>query len=385
MVTTLDFRLKIGEIHLDITQLIRPSIEKMPPYVPGKPIEEVERELGITGVVKMASNENPLGPSKEVRQAITQSMERIALYPDANAYYLKEVLAGEIGVDNNQLLIGNGLDDVNRIMAETFFSPVDEIVIPQPTFSMYESVTLLIGARPVLVKSDKILGNDLQAMAQAVTGKTKAIFICNPNNPTGTIVKEAELRAFIKDIPENILVALDEAYSDFADDPDFPNGIRLLKSGIPNLVVLRTFSKIHAIAGIRLGFAAANPEIVAAMLKVKDPFNVNSIAMAAGIAAMGSKKHVALSKELVQSGRRQFYSELDELQIAYLPTQANFILIDLKQDSKDMYNYLLQNGVIVRPTHSFGLPTCIRVTFGTAEQNDRFFRVFREGLKKLRA
>jgi histidinol-phosphate aminotransferase len=365
--------------------LIRPSIEKIPAYIPGKPTEEVERELGITGVVKMASNENPLGPSKEVRQAISQAMERIALYPDSNAYYLKEVLASELGLESARLLIGNGLDDVNRIIAETFFGPDDEIIIPQPTFSMYESVTVLMGSRPVLVKSGNGLGNDLQAMKKAVTSKTKAIFICNPNNPTGTIVKEAELIAFLKEMSQNILVILDEAYADFADDPDFPHGMHLFELNFPNLIVLRTFSKIHAMAGIRLGFAAANPEIVAAMMKVKDPFNVNSIALAAGIAALGSKKHVALSKELVQSGRRQFYSELDELQIEYLPTQANFILINLKQDSKEMYNYLLQNGIIVRPTHSFGLPTYIRVTFGTAEQNDRFFRVFREGLKKFRA
>ncbi len=369
---------------MDTRQLIRPLIENMPAYVPGKPIEEVEREFGLSGVVKMASNENPLGPSKEVRQAITQAMERIALYPDTNAYYLKEVLAGELGLESGQLIVGNGLDDVNRIMAETFFAPDDEVIIPQPTFSMYESVTILIGARPVLVKGEQGLGNDLRSMGKAVTNRTKAVFICNPNNPTGTIVKEAELMAFLKDLPPNVLMILDEAYSDFADDPDFPNGIRLLKSGIPNLIVLRTFSKIHAIAGLRLGFAAANTEIVDAMLKVKDPFNVNSIALAAGIAALSSKKHVSLSKELVQAGRRQFYNELAELQIDYLPTQANFILIDLKQDSKEMYNYLLQSGIIVRPTHSFGLPTCIRVTFGTAEQNDRFFRVFREGLKKLR-
>lgn len=370
---------------MDTRQLIRPSIENMPAYVPGKPIEEVERELGISGVVKMASNENPLGPSKEVRQAITQAAERIALYPDANAYYLKEVLAGEMGLESGQLFIGNGLDDVNRIVAETFFTPDDEIIIPQPTFSMYESVTVLMAAHPIFVKSELGLGNDLVGMRKAVTEKTKAVFVCNPNNPTGTIVKEAELMDFLKDLPPNVLLILDEAYSDFADDPGFPNGIRLLKSGIPNLIVLRTFSKIHAIAGLRLGFAAANTEIIAAMLKVKDPFNVNSIALVAGIAALGSKKHVALSKELVQSSRRQFYNELAELQIEYLPTQANFILIDLKQDSKEMYNYLLQCGVIVRPTHSFGLPTCIRVTFGTAEQNDRFFRVFREGLKKFRA
>lgn len=370
---------------MNTKKLTRSTVAKMPVYVPGKPIEEVERELGIGGIVKMASNENPLGPSEEVRQAITRALERIALYPDSNAYSLKETLAGELNIEPANLLIGNGLDDVNRILAETFFAPADEIIIPQPTFSMYEAVTLLMNAKPVLINGKQGLGNDLQIMRDAVTNRTKAVFICNPNNPSGTIVKTNELTAFLADLPQNILVVLDEAYADFADDPDFPNGIRLLKSGIPNLIVLRTFSKIHAMAGLRLGYAAAEPTIIAAMLKVKDPFNVNSIALAAGIAALANKKHVALSLELVRAGRRQFYNELAELQVEYLPTQANFILIDLKQDSKEIYNYLLQNGVIVRPTHSFGLPTCIRVTFGTAEQNDRFFRVFREGLKKLRA
>jgi histidinol-phosphate aminotransferase len=370
---------------MNTDKLVRPVIQKIPAYIPGKPIEEVERELGISGVIKMASNENPLGPSQEVRQAITQAMERVALYPDANAYYLKEALAGELDLKPENLLIGNGLDDVNRILAETFFGPDDEVVIPQPTFSMYESVTLLLGAKPVLVKGEQGLGNDLQCMREAVTSRTKAIFICNPNNPTGTIVKEAELVAFLKDLPQNILVILDEAYSDFADAPDFPNGIALMKSGFSNLIVLRTFSKIHAMAGLRLGFAAADPQIIATMIKVKDPFNVNIIALTAGIAALTSKKHISLSKDLVQAGRRRFYEELDELQVKYRPTQANFILIDLQQDSKELYNYLLHNGIIVRPTHSFGLPTCIRVTFGTAEQNDRFFRVFREGLKRMRA
>lgn len=368
---------------MNIERMVRPCIEKIPPYVPGKPIEEAEREMGLTGVIKMASNENPLGPSKEVRQALMQALDRVSYYPDADNYYLKKALAKEFEVDQDQLLIGSGLDDVNRILAETLLNPGDEVVIPQPTFSMYQSVTLLMGAKPVLVKG-RDLGNDPAALAAAVTKKTKLIYICNPNNPTGTIVKKRELTDFLKDLPKNILVVIDEAYADFADDPDFPNGIELFKTGFEQIIVFRTFSKIHGMAGLRLGFAVAAPQLVRNMLKVKDPFNVNLLAQVAGLAALKSKKHVLLSKELVQTGRRLFYKELEELGIEYLPTQANFILIKWGRESNEICRFLLQNGIIVRPTHSFGLPDYFRVTFGTAEQNDRFFRVLREGIRKLK-
>ncbi len=369
---------------MNIERMVRTCIEKIPPYIPGKPIEEVEREMGISGVTKMASNENPLGPSKEVRQAITQVLDRVSYYPDANNFYLKKALAEELRVYNDQILIGSGLDDVNRILAETILKPTDEVVIPQPTFSMYETVTLLMGAKPVLVKGSG-LGNDLTALAAAVTKRTKLVFICNPNNPTGTIVKQDELREFLKSLPGNILVVIDEAYSDFADDPDYPNGIELLKEGFNNIIVYRTFSKIHGMAGLRLGFAVTGPLLAENMSKVKDPFNVNLLAQAAGLAALKSKKHVQLSKELVQMGRRFFYKELDELGLEYLPTQANFILINWGRDSKEIYQFLLQNGIIVRPAHSFGLPDYFRVTFGTAEQNNRFFRFLHEGVRKLKA
>lgn len=368
---------------MNIEKMVRTCIEKIPPYIPGKPIEEVERELGLNGVTKMASNENPLGPSKEVRQAINNALDKIFYYPDANNYYLKKALAEELGLNEDRIIVGSGLDDVNRILAETFLNPTDEVVIPQPTFSMYQTVTLLMGAKPILVAGNG-LGNDLQAITAAVTKKTKLIFICNPNNPTGTIVKNEELRTFLKGLPGNILVVIDEAYSDFADDPDFPNGIDLLKEGFNNIIVFRTFSKIHGMAGLRLGFAVAEPQLIQNMLKVKDPFNVNLLAQVAGLAALKSKKHVLLSKELVQMGRRFFYKELDELGIEFLHTQANFILINWGRDSKEIYQFLLQHGIIVRPTHSFGLPDYFRVTFGTAEQNDRFFKVLREGIKKLR-
>ena len=368
---------------MDIKQLLRTCIEEIPPYIPGKPIEEVERELGLNGVTKMASNENPLGPSKEVRQAIMSALDKVSYYPDANNYYLKAALADELGVDQDWIIVGSGLDDVNRILAETILKPTDEVVIPQPTFSMYQTVTLLMGAKPVLVKGSG-LGNDLSALAAAVTEKTKLIFVCNPNNPTGTIVKKDELREFLKGLPRNILVVIDEAYWDFVNDPDFPNGMGLLKEGFDNILIYRTFSKIHGIAGLRLGFAVGQPELIQNMLKVKDPFNVNLLAQAAGLAALKSKKHISLSKEMVWMGKRTFYKELDELGIEYLPTQANFILINWARDSKEIYEFLLQNGIIVRPTHSFGLPNYFRVTIGTAEQNDRFFRILREGVRKLR-
>jgi histidinol-phosphate aminotransferase len=363
-----------------MSDLIRPAVLRMPTYVPGKPIEEVERELGISGAIKMASNENPLGPSAEVREAIAQAIGKIALYPDANAFYFKAALAAQLGLEPSNLLVGNGLDDVLRIIAEAFFQPGDEVIVPKPTFSVYEAVSLLADAVPIAVRGGRGLGNDLAAMKAAITDRTKAVFICNPNNPTGSFVGRAELAAFLEGLPARLLVIVDEAYADFADDPDFPQALPLIKAGAPRLVMLRTFSKIHAMAGLRLGYAAAGSELISALLKVKDPFNVNGIALAAGVAALGSASHVERSKELVREGRRRFYAELGAMKVDYLPTQSNFILIELGRDSRPLYEFLLRKGLIVRPTHSFGLPTCLRVTFGTPEQNDRFFELFREGL-----
>jgi len=362
------------------SKLSRDCVATIPPYIPGKPIEEVERELGLTGIVKMASNENPLGPSNEVRQVIMQSIEKISYYPDANNYQLKNVLANELGVTPENLLIGNGLDDVNRILAETFLESTDEVIIPNPTFSQYETVTRLMNAKPVLVRG-KNWEHDLEAILQAISPQTKLIYLCNPNNPTGTILKADPLVDFLQQIPENILVILDQAYADFANDPQFPDGIKLL-SKFTNLIVFHTFSKLHGMAGLRLGYAVAAVEIIAEMTKIKDPFNVNLLAQLAGVAAIGSKKHVLLSKELVVMAREQFYQELDWTGLNYLPTQANFILIDCGRDTREVYDYLLRKGIIVRPTHSFGLPNCIRVTFGTAEQNNRFLKAFLEWLKQ---
>jgi histidinol-phosphate aminotransferase len=364
-----------------MTDFIRPAVLGLPPYVPGKPIEEVERELGISGAIKMASNENPLGPSPEVRKAVADAIAGAALYPDANAFSLRAAIAARLGVASERILAGNGLDDVLRILAETILRPGDEAVMPDPTFSVYASASLLVEARPVRVRARAGLGNDLSAMRDAVTDRTRAVFVCNPNNPTGTFVGRAELRAFLDSLPPRVLVVLDEAYADFADAPDFPSGLDLAKEGGRPLVLLKTFSKIHGMAGLRLGYAVADAELVAAMNKVRDPFNASGPAQAAGIAALGAASHIERSKELVRAGRRRFYADLERLGIDYLPTQANFILIDLGRDSRPMYDFLLRGGLIVRPTHSFGLPTRLRVTFGLPEQNDRFFGLLEEGIR----
>jgi histidinol-phosphate aminotransferase len=359
---------------------IRNCVKEIAPYVPGKPIEEVERELGIKGAVKMASNENPLGTSDAVQRAISEMLAKVALYPDANAFYLRKTLAAELGVPMEQILIGNGSDDVNKIVGETLLNPDDEVVIPHPTFSVYEYITRLMAAIPVIVPARSGLGNDLAAMRAAVTAKTKLVFVCNPNNPTGTIVKKAALKEFLASLPPTVMVVIDEAYGDFVDDPDYPNGLEFIKADYQKVIVYRTFSKIYGMAGLRLGYCVANPRLIAEMMKVKDPFNANLIAQAAGIAALGGKEHVRASQKLVWTEKRRFYQELDRLGVGYLPTQANFILINCGRDSTALYDYLLQNGIIVRKTHSFGLPNYLRVTFGTPEQNDRFFAVFRAGL-----
>jgi len=366
---------------MDISDLVRPAVLGLPPYVPGKPIEEVERELGIKGAIKMASNENPLGPSPAVIEAIAAAAPKAALYPDANAFYLRKALSEHLGVQPESILTGNGLDDVLRIIAETFFRPGDEIVVPDPAFSVYASVGMLVDAKPIRVRGRKGLGNDPDAMRDAVTGGTRAVFLCNPNNPTGTFVGRAEMRAFLDALPPRVLVVLDEAYADFAEDPDFPQGLDFVKEGGRRLILLRTFSKIHGMAALRLGYAVAEPDIISAMHKARDPFNVNGLAQAAGVAALGRPEHVESSRELVRAGRRRFYAELDRLGVGYLPTQANFILIDLKRDSRPMYEFMLRRGLIVRPTHSFGLPDCLRITFGLPEQNDRFFALLAEGLE----
>ncbi len=353
----------------------RKCIDRITPYVPGKPIEEVQRELGISDVIKLASNENPLGPSPLAVQAMVDAAANMALYPDGAALALKEKLAAHLNVPVESLVVGNGSDEILKLIAEAFVDSEDSGIYADPSFSEYAYVLRLMGAREVAVPLVDFT-HDLEAMAQAMDETTKIVFVCNPNNPTGTIVDEASLRAFVDRIPEDVLVVIDEAYYEYVDDPSYPQTVPWVLER-PNVVVTRTFSKVYALAGLRVGYAVANPKLAADINRVKEPFNVNSMAQVAAIAALADQAHVQKSVEVNRQGKEYLYAEFEKLGLAYVPTQTNFIYVDLGRPSADVYQALLRQGVIVRQGDPFGQPTFIRVTIGTPEQNQRFVEALR--------
>ncbi|HBT18409.1 MAG TPA: histidinol-phosphate transaminase [Firmicutes bacterium] len=361
--------------------LIRQEILGIAPYVPGKPIEEVQRELGIQDVIKMASNENPLGPSPQALEAAHSILNEAHLYPDGSCFNLKETLAKELGVKTEEIILGNGCDEIIKLLAEAFFHSGDEVVVADPTFGEYAYATQLMGARLVKVRG-KDLGHDLEAMARAVSNRTKAIFVCNPNNPTGTMNNRKELERFLAQIPSHILVIIDQAYLEYVDDPDYPNGIDYISDG--RVLTLRTFSKIYGLAGLRIGYGVGASALISYLNRVREPFNVNRIAQVAAQAALRDQEHFRLSKEMNHQGKKKLYHGFDELGLDYLPSEANFILFSTSFAAKDVFQAMLRKGVIIRTADIFGLPKHIRVTVGTDEQNQRFLRSLRETLMELR-
>lgn len=350
----------------------RQAVFSLQPYIPGKPIEEVKRELGLNDIIKLASNENPLGPSPLAMQAMEKAVRDIHLYPDANSYYLKEGLAAFTGLDAAGIVLGNGSDEVLMILGLTFLNPGDEVIYADPTFVEYEFTALVMGANCVKVPL-KDYRHDLPGILQAVTEKTKMIVICNPNNPTGTIVSEQELDDFMQDVPGDVLVVFDEAYSEYVESPEYCSGSKYLQQG-RNVIILHTFSKIFGLAGLRIGYGLTRPEIAAAMRMATYPFNMNSAAQAAGRAALDDQEHIRRSRELNAAGKRYLYAELERMGINYIKTESNFILLDTGRASHEVFQELLQLGVIVRNCASYGYKTCIRVTVGTSEENQRFIR-----------
>lgn len=349
----------------------RPVLSAIKPYVPGKPLEEAERELGLKNMVKLASNENPLGPSPKALQAILDKAGSINQYPDSSSRSLRLALAGHLGLSPDQLLIGNGSDEIFKMIALAYLTPEHQAVMAAPTFSEYEFVVLVAGAaaRKVALKD---FTHDLEAMQAEINHFTKMVFICNPNNPTGTIVTKAALDRFLAAVPPEVLVVLDEAYREYVTDPGFPDGMEYIRRGQANLIVLRTFSKIYGLAGLRVGYAAAVPEVIAWINRVKEPFNVNSLAQAAAMAALADASHLNLSCQVNEAGKNYLYQKLAELGLEFIPTQANFVLINVKGNSRLVYDQLLRRGVIVRAGEPFGLDQWIRVTIGTPGQMERF-------------
>ncbi|HOQ08823.1 MAG TPA: histidinol-phosphate transaminase [Syntrophomonadaceae bacterium] len=359
----------------------RSAIFSLKPYVPGKPIEEVKRELGLEDIVKLASNENPLGPSPLAQRAAASILDQLHYYPDSNCFELKQKLSERYNLSPSSILIGNGSDELLKLAALAFLNPGEQVVLPQPSFSAYEfSAKVMDGVCLPVPLAD--FTHDLSAMLQAVTEQTKIIYICNPNNPTGTIVSREQIDEFMSQVPDHVLVVFDEAYSEYAESPDYVSGLEYLRAG-KNVMVCRTFSKIYGLAGLRIGYAFTTPEIAGAIERVTDPFNVNSVAQIAALAALDDFEHLWTSQELNQKGKHYLYEQLNNLGLYYVPTQANFIFIDTRQDCRKVFQGLLQQGVIVRPGDVFGYPTFIRVTIGTAAENARFINSLRTVLENL--
>ena len=367
-------------MHTQWESLANEHILGIAPYEPGKPIEELEREAGIHDGIKLASNENPLPPSDRVREAITNALVHLNRYPDGSGFYLRQAIAKKHGVSQDQIVLGNGSNELIELLVRTFVKPGDEAVVPHPSFVVYPMIVQAAGGIRVMVML-KDYRLDLEAMARAVTPQTKLVFIANPNNPTATIVTADEVETFLGRIPERTIVVFDEAYIEFALGPDFPDTIGHMKQG-RRVVVLRTFSKASSLAGLRIGYGVADADAVALMNRIRQPFNVNSLGQVAALAAMEDEPHILECVRMIEAGRHFLYDEFKTLGIRYVPSRANFILVDVGRSAADIYQKLLQQGVIVRPMTPFGMETALRITVGTPEENRKLVKALKTVLGK---
>ena len=340
--------------------------------------EDAKEEFGLKDVIKLASNENPLGPSPKAIEAVKNAVLDASKYPDQHQVPLRAALSKRFGLPSENFIVGNGSDEVMLMIALTFLEKDDEVVISRNTFSVYEFVTKLMGASPVYVDL-KDLTYDLQDLASAVSKKTKLIFLCNPNSPTGTIVKKDALEKFIKAVPENVIVVVDEAYGEYADLPDYRSAAGHINKRA-NLIVLKTFSKIYGLAGLRIGYGVSSKKIIDLLNLVKMPFNVNRIGQIAALAALDDDGFVARSNKNNAEGKEYLYSEFSKMGLKFLKTQANFVFVDLQRDSEKIFVELMSRGIIIRPLSSFGLPKAIRVTVGTPSQNKKFIQALKKVL-----
>ena len=362
----------------DYKKLALPGVQELQPYQPGKPIEELERELGLTNSIKLASNENPLGASQRVQDSLADVLPELARYPDGSAYLLKNRLSEFLGVSTERLTIGNGSNDVLELMARVYLNPDKESIVSQHSFVVYPLVTRAIGATLTVIPAMNY-AQDLDATLAAINSKTRMVFIANPNNPTGTWVREKALVNFLDQVPEDVLVVLDEAYFEYVDEPDYPDGITLLEKYL-NLVVTRTFSKAYGLAALRVGYAVSHPDIADMMNRVRQPFNVNSMSLAAAYTALDDQEHVQKSVELNRQGMRYLESACNDMGLGYIPSAGNFLTIDFERDAAPVYDALLHQGVIVRPIGVYGMPNHLRVTIGLPEENERFVQTLKRVL-----
>ncbi len=363
---------------IDLRGIVPDWIRGLAPYPPGKPIEELEREYGITGSIKLASNENPLGPSPKAMAAIAAATRDLHRYPDGNCYYLKRALAKKYALSPDVILFGNGSNEIIELAVRTVLCAGDEAVISEHAFAIYQIVVQAQGARSRLVPM-RAYTHDLEAIAEAIGPATRMVFLANPNNPTGTIFFRRQWEEFLAAVPKHVVIVMDEAYFEYVDDPEYPDSLAA-QAGDRLLITLRTFSKVYGLAALRIGFGVAHPELVEAMNRVRAPFNVSSLAQAAALAALEDDEHVARTRQCNRDGMAYLRREFERLGLEYVPSWGNFLLVRVG-NGPHVYEALLRQGVIVRPMGVYDFPEHVRITVGTAPENERLVRALEHVLR----
>ena len=359
---------------------IRECIKDLQPYPPGKPIEEVQREYGVSEVIKLASNENPLGPSPLAIKELKKNLLELNRYPDGHAFYLKKAISEKFKISEDRIVLGNGSDEIVMLIALAFLNPGEEILVSQHSFVRYKQSAQLMGAKCIEIPLVDFQHN-LDTFPHFVSSKTKAIFLDNPMNPVGTMAQKRKIEKLLEKIADRILIVIDEAYFEYVKDKKYPNCLEYLDK-YSNLVVLRTFSKIYGLAGLRIGYGFSSAEIIKNLERVRPPFNVNGAAQIAGLAALNDERFVKKSANINNKQKKFLYKELDNLKIKYIKSHTNFILIDVGMDGGKIAEALMKKGIITRPLGIYDLNNFIRVTIGTEEENVKFIKVFKEVLKK---
>jgi histidinol-phosphate aminotransferase len=370
----------------DFLALAAPGVRALQPYQPGMPESELRRKYGLNDIIKLASNENPLGPSPRALAAVREALGDLARYPDGNGFELKTALASRLGVSMTALTLGNGSNDVLELVARAFLTPEHDAVFSEHAFAVYPIVTQAIGATARVAKANPPdhpmpYGHDLAAMRSLVSDRTRVVFIANPNNPTGTWLKTAELQSFLESMPEQVIVVIDEAYFEYVEaEMDCPDALCWLRD-FPNLVVTRTFSKAYGLAGLRVGYAVSHPEVADLLNRVREPFNVNSLALIGAAAALTDFEHLARGKVVNRAGMQQLREACRKLHLTCLPTAGNFLCIDVGRSGREVFLALLERGVITRPVDNYGLPRHLRISVGTEVENARLIEALTEALK----
>lgn len=362
----------------DFVPLANRGVQALRPYQPGKPIEELQRELGIEHIVKLASNENPLGPGEKALQAINNTLAELARYPDGAGFELKKALSEKLGVQASMITLGNGSNDVLNLIGLAFLNSQASVVFSEHAFVVYPMMAQYLSAQAIEVPAIDY-GHDLEAMLAAIREDTRVVFIANPNNPTGTWLGHDRMHRFMQKVPDNVIVVLDEAYAEYIHDVDYANGL-LLQKEFANLVVTRTFSKAYGLAGLRVGYSIASPQITDILNRVREPFNVNTLAQAAAVAALHDHDYLQKSIDLNKRGREQIEQGLAAMDLSFIPAQGNFVTFDTGVDAADVYQKLLEQGVIVRPVAAYGLPRHLRVSIGLEQENSRFLQALKQVL-----